>query len=225
MAPTSLAIGARAMPADEFFDDVEPLNTFGQVLDELVISAYSTASPGISKLDQQWRDDFKKSLGSPEMKDQLLDWWSDRVSLLRYHIGNMGLVSLLILFDRWLLDFYKRGVENGIFTKVKKKAKLKKKAGERSLLMVRILQVEQVLQKSSLSAERLREIIAARDAIVHHDGGEIVVADELINEVPAGKLRVAIDGEILIRVTKEIEWHTDAWFQRMRAELRAVRAR
>jgi hypothetical protein len=92
-------------------DDIDDIlncggvDLFGSEVDTLVVSIYQATIDGIEGLDQRARDGFKVAKWSdPGEKEQELIWWKDQVSLLRYHAGNMGLVSMVTLFDQWLLD-------------------------------------------------------------------------------------------------------------------------
>lgn len=93
--PANSEAGAQTAPADK----AEAVGT-GTVL---VISVYKATIAGIEALDKEERLRLKaRDLDSDPTVRQEGWWWDEQLQAMKYHAGNMGLVSLISLFDDWL---------------------------------------------------------------------------------------------------------------------------
>lgn len=82
---------------DEFFD-VSVLDVFPSEVDAVVISIYQAAMQGIEMLDRHERGALAaRDVASDPLVAQERRWWEDQMQELKYHAGNMGLVSLILL--------------------------------------------------------------------------------------------------------------------------------
>jgi hypothetical protein len=206
---------------DDFLE-TPAVDLFSEEVEAIVISFHAATLKGIRDLDQQAVLDFRYATrteweeGSPDR-----EWWSNRVSRLRYHAGNLGLVSLIMLFDQWLIDFQRRGIRRKILTQVTDK-------DENTL--PRFRRIKKELEGSGggvLSESRFQEILTARNSIVHHAaapeheylGRPSKVEDEFIKLLPDNELIIGLDKDDLIRVTNEINRQVDFWNNVSRTKL------
>ncbi|MGB8131336.1 MAG: hypothetical protein WCG81_16215 [Candidatus Angelobacter sp.] len=182
------------------------VDLFGSEVDALVVSIYEATIEGIEGLDRRARDGFKAAKWSdPGEKEQELIWWKDQVSLLRYHAGNMGLVSVVALFDRWLLD-------EGPSSKI-----LPSNSDEWSSIE-RWKEVERVLGSGPLSLNDYSAISTARNAIVHHANAtefkfgrhKRIVASEFIAETDRAS-SVGVSDSLLSRLAEQIKAQVELW--------------
>jgi hypothetical protein len=204
------------MEIDDLFD-TDALDVFGSDVEALVLSSYKAAIDGIGRLDEKERSRLHEyDLDVHPEVQQEIDWWDKHVEALKYHAGNIGLASLVLLFDDWL---EKR--ERDLLPPVKRPR------GRES----RFQELEKQLGKGPLSLQRLCEIVDARDSIMHHRGKSRFtwkkrtreVIDEFINEV-SGELRVAIEELVLFDVTKQVTSQADFWFRTMREKDKRLRS-
>jgi hypothetical protein len=189
---------------DDFLE-VRGVDLFSEEVGAIVISLHAAALKGIDHLDQQAVLGFRGAQWTDlEEESQERHWWSNQVSRLRYHAGNLGLISLIMLFDRWLIDFQRDGIRHKIFTKEKNQTPFH--------------QIEDQFGSGVLSESRFQDIITARNSIVHHAaapeykdrGKPRKVKDEFI-KVLDNELIVGLDKDDLIRVTDEIKRQVDFW--------------
>jgi hypothetical protein len=90
------------MQSDDIFD-TPTIDVFASEVETLVISVYKATIAGIDGLNKQKRDRLKTyDRDSHPGIDQEIEWWNGEVSAMKYHAGNMALVSLDYLFKRWI---------------------------------------------------------------------------------------------------------------------------
>ena len=136
------------MVHDDFFESIPPIDVFPFEVDTLVISLYKASIAKIEDLDKEAQIKFRScDLVSDPQAEQERWWWDDEVQNMKFHAGNMGLVSLFSLFDHWL-ERHEQG------------------NGWRS----RFNRLEEHLGEGPLSLRELEEIATARNSIVHHRG-------------------------------------------------------
>lgn len=76
--------------------EVPFLDEFGLDVDELVISVYRSTIDGIDRLDKK-RSTELKAEADEEAYPQMISIWECSLQRMKYHAGNMALVSLLSL--------------------------------------------------------------------------------------------------------------------------------
>lgn len=200
-------------------DDIlesEPIDTFRDSVQALVIKLYNAALDGIEYVNWQWQQE-SSTTQLREEQSQLDFWWEDHVKELRYHAGNMGLVSLITLFDNWMRDLEKEGREHRIFTG----------APTKDTILKRFEWIQKELGNGILTVGRLEQVLDARNAIIHHGGApefhyrdrHACVADEFTDSCPV-ELRVAVDRDVLTGLSEEVTLHAELWWKRLRARLR-----
>jgi hypothetical protein len=194
------------MPTDDFFFDFREVDVFGSEIDALVISVYKTTIAGIEVLDKQERTSFKaRGIDSDPEVQQEIRCWDRQIQAMKYHAGNMGLVSLVLLFDDWLA--YKH----------EKVFRGKSNACEwRS----RFEQIAERLPPGPLPLPELEDMVTARNSIIHHRGEptfknqyekEKEVNERFLGEDEDGKIRVAIEEPLLTVLASKLTSHVDFW--------------
>ncbi len=167
---------------DIFYCD--PVDFFGDDVNSLVLDAYKATLEGIERLDKRVCDEFRGTIWShPDEESHRQDHWEEQLTLLRYHAGNMGLVSLVTLFDAWM-------IQHG--------------ADRDSKITQRFEKLEKVLGPGPLSLARFENIGLARNSIIHHSGApeypngkkKYTVETEFIAEISDGDFRVGISGDL-----------------------------
>jgi hypothetical protein len=89
------------MASADFFETPE-IDVFDSEVEALVISVYKATIAGIEVLDKRERAKFRaRHLDSDPEVQQESWWWDDQIRAMKYHAGNMSLVSLVLLFDHW----------------------------------------------------------------------------------------------------------------------------
>ena len=84
----------------DFFNIPEiHIDLFESEVDALVISAYRAAIDGIDRLDNRGRP--RGDLASNPGLQVEINFWDEQISAMKRHAGSIGLVSLVILIDRW----------------------------------------------------------------------------------------------------------------------------
>ncbi|SRR5216683_4170047 len=211
-----------------YFDDDDyggfmPGDLFHGEVDSLVTSVYTATLNGIDGWDREAREAFKSTKWSDE-KAQELAWWDEQAAMLRCHAGNMGLVSLITMFDHWLIEFEQGGQEIDVFPKA---------WDHRSGLLKRFERIESELfkktcVKGTLSSDRLRDLVHARDSIIHHASAAqyvdlkentITVKDEFLGEIRDTVLefQICVNGMLLSQFSNEIKQQAALWFSQMGA--------
>lgn len=201
--------------------ELHPVDTFGDEVEALVLSTYTASIKG----SLIWIESGGKisTRTTDPTESRFFSGGRTNVETLSCHVGNLCFVSLIMLFDGWLNRQENELRDLGLLRR------RETKKGDRSRIVSRFRAIERVLGTGSLSADRLQEVVDARDAIVHHGGfpdfkgqRKVVVADEFIEEV-AGAMRVAIGEDVLVRLSNEIKCHAKAWFAEMRQRIRSGR--
>jgi len=204
---------------DDDFLACEPVDLFPSEIDSLVLSIYDATISGISELNRSAHQGFQVATWShPDEKAQELAWWEDQIAVLQYHAGNVGLVSLIMLFEQWLKDFHTMGEAKNVFPKISKKSK-------EPSTKERFLSIEKILGSGPLSVDRVQKLLTARNSIVHHagaaeyefEGRHSRVDKEFISAVTEGDFRVRISRVSLMGVADEIKRQAALWFRERRA--------
>lgn len=89
------------MSTDDFFNvpEIAVEDPFRNEVEVLVLQTYKAAIAGIDMLNEQHCPRPDLSL-NPELQIEI-DLWTQRISAMRYHAGNMALVTLVYLFQNW----------------------------------------------------------------------------------------------------------------------------
>jgi len=134
--------------------EIGTFDLFAEEVQTVVIELYQAALAGISTLDAKTKQGFcAVEWSHPDEESQELEFWANQVAMLHYHAGNLALVSLIMLFEQWLM-----GMARVLNTP------------QADGTAKRFQHVEVVLGSGPLSVSRLQDILIARNAIVHHAG-------------------------------------------------------
>jgi hypothetical protein len=184
---------------------VPEIDVFPSEVDTVVLSVYKAAIAGIELLDKQERARFKaRAIDSEPGGFQERWWWGDQISDMKYHVGNMGLVSLTVLFDDWLARRVKKGKWKSRFEQLVKQ-----------------------LPKTPLKVCELDDMVTARDSIIHHRGKakfkdrkETRTVDDRFLDFDnrAGEGRVAVEESLLIDLAGKLKSFVNLWNQHKRQQ-------
>jgi hypothetical protein len=185
---------------DDFFLFSE-LDMFPSEVDILVTSVYESTIDGIELLDKQKRPEIKARNIDSDLAAQQEGWWDSQVQAMKYHAGNMGLVSLVSLFENWR----ERRVEKG-----KRKSRF---------------EFVNSLPGTPLTKSELEDMVTARNSIIHHrDKAEFeygrklyTVNDRFLDfDNPLQERRVAVDGSLLTELASKLKSFVNLWNQQKR---------
>jgi hypothetical protein len=192
------------MATDDFFNppELEVPDVFDSEVETLVLKAYKATIAGIEVLNNQvWARFEARGLDDPEVQLESQLWDYD-IQAMKYHAGNIGLVSLLAIFDQWL---------------ERKHSKVFRNNGRS--WKPRFEGLEKHFEKGPVSLAKLEEIVDARNSIIHHGGdpefdwnGKRQVNERFLGFYePDGQLRVAIEESLLADLASQLRSHVDFW--------------
>jgi len=185
------------------FFNLPEIDVFPDQVQELVTSVYKAAIVGIEARDEQEQKKFAAS--SPDSDSEVQQeglWWDDQIQAMKYHAGNMGLVSLICLFDDWLANTQEGGGRESRF---------------QSLV--------DCLPEAPLSPQELKDMVVARNSIIHHrgkaefehQGSPYTVSERFLNfDDTFGKGRVAVEEPLLTDLASRLTSCVSLWNQQER---------
>jgi hypothetical protein len=200
------------MATDDEFFTTDWLDVFASEVEALVISVYKAAIAGIEASDKKERTRLRaRDLDSDPAALQESRWRDEQIQAMKYHAGNMGLASLIVLFDDWLAKRHKEAFPEK----------------DNDNWKSRFEQLEKHLCKGPLPLAEPEEMVIARNSIIHHRGkstyenrGERFNVNErfLIFDEDSGQERVAIEESLLENLASNLAAHVNFWNQQMRKQ-------
>jgi hypothetical protein len=183
--------------SDDLFN-VPEIDVFPSEIEALVTSVYKATIAGIELLDKQEQAKFKAcGIDYEPGGYQERWWWEDQIQNMKYHAGNMCLVSLISIFDHWLARRQRQG--NG------RKSPFEKLTDD--------------LGVGPLTLAEFKEMRIARNSIIHQGGRSrfvyrnvaYTVNDRFLNFDAFADGQVAIEESLLADLSNKIKSQVDIW--------------
>lgn len=196
------------MELDDLFS-VPELEVFGLDVDGLVIPTYEAAIAGIEALDKKKRAELKERGQADPTSSPELWFWEIQIQEMTTHAGNMGLVSLLALFDHYLSRQQPNGNWKSWFERL----------------------ADTLGAKGPLSLGELQEMVDARNSVIHHNGKREflddrqklrTVSDRFLNFDIGLDGQVGIEKELLVAVANKLKLQVEYWNRKKRDIKRAA---
>ena len=192
------------MPLDDDYFATASIDLFDSKVETLVITVYNAAIVGIKLRNDQEQEQFKACDrdAHPELTQES-DWWEIQIRDMKYHAGNMGLVSLIVLFQHWLDP--------------------QDKIGWRTAFK----QLEETLGNGPVSLAELDKMVTARDSIIHHRGkadfelrkNHCPIPEQYLDfDNSSKKGLVAIDESLLTDLAGKLSSQVDFWNKQRRKQ-------
>lgn len=193
------------MRNDDYFFNLGPApDTFPNEIEAVVTSMYQVTIEGIELLDERERAGFNAGIDFDQVIQQKSMWLEERIQALKHHAGNMALVSLVILFDDWIVRQRQDGKN----------------------LINRFTQLVKRLPESPLTVPELENMVTARNSIIHHRGKSEFTDDKgkarsvndqfLDFDTCVGERRVAVEQTLLDELVGKVTSFVKLWNRQMK---------